>query len=86
MGAAPHRVDSQHEGPSAGPEPDAQPRIPQPLPQADRRGRMAVAVIAALRDHRPGRAALNATRPPAVPCGGRVVRLPRRRHHSTPCP
>ena len=47
MGAAPHRVDSQHEGPSAGPERDGEPRIPQPLPQADRRGRMAVIVMLA---------------------------------------
>jgi hypothetical protein len=47
MGAAPHRVDSQHEGPSAGPEPGGEPRIPQPLPQADRRGRMAVVVMLA---------------------------------------
>ena len=47
MGTAPHRVDSQHEGPSAGPEPDGEPRIPQPLPQADRRGRTAVIVMLA---------------------------------------
>jgi hypothetical protein len=48
MGTAPHRVDSQHEGPSAGPEADGEPRIPQPLPQADRRGRMAVIVMLAV--------------------------------------
>jgi len=47
MGTAPHRVDSQHEGPSAGPEPDGEPRIPQPLPRADRKGRMAVIVMLA---------------------------------------
>jgi hypothetical protein len=47
MGAAPHRVDSQHDGPSVGPEPDGEPRIPQPLPQAGRRGRMAVVVMLA---------------------------------------
>jgi hypothetical protein len=47
MGTAPHRVDSQHEGSSAGPGADGEPRIPQRLPQADRRGRMAVIVMLA---------------------------------------
>ncbi len=48
MGTAPHRVDSQHEGPSARPERDGETRVPQPLPQADRRGsRMAVIVMLA---------------------------------------
>jgi len=47
MGTAPHRVDSQHEGPSAGPQPDGEPHIPQPLPQADGRGRIAVIVMLA---------------------------------------
>jgi hypothetical protein len=46
MGTAPHRVDSQHEGPS-GSASDGEPRIPQPLPRADRRGRMAVIVMLA---------------------------------------
>ena len=47
MGAAPHRVDSQHEDPSAGPEPHGEPHVQQPLPQADRRGRMAAIVMLA---------------------------------------
>ena len=46
MGAAPHRVDSEHEGPSAGPDRDGEPRTPQPLPQADKQGsRTAVLVM-----------------------------------------
>ena len=45
MGTAPHRVDSQHEGPSAGPERDGEQRIPQPLPHADRRGSRMAAIV-----------------------------------------
>ena len=45
MGTAPHRADSQHEGPS-GSASDGEPRIPQPLPRAARRGsRLPVAVM-----------------------------------------
>jgi hypothetical protein len=45
MGTAPHRADSQHERPP-GLASDAEPRIPQPMPQAStRRTRLAVAVM-----------------------------------------
>jgi hypothetical protein len=47
MGTAPHRADTQHESPT-GSASDGEPRVPQPLPQANRRGtRMAVAVMLA---------------------------------------
>ena len=45
MGTAPHRADSQHEGPP-GSAPDGESRIPQPLPRAGSgRTRLAVAVM-----------------------------------------
>ena len=43
MGTAPHRADSQHEGPP-GSASEGETRIPEPLPQAStRRTRLAVA-------------------------------------------